>query len=70
MRRVLLVFMTLLFIGIPFSCRETKEEKKTVVIEKEVEEEEKGALERAGEKADEEVNEEIDEAIEDIGDDN
>ncbi len=49
------------------SCRETKE--KTIVIEKEAEEE-KGILERAGEKADNEVNEEIDKKIEEIGDDN
>ena len=49
------------------SCRETKE--KTIVIEKEAEEE-KGILERAGEKADNEVNDEIDKKIEEIGDDN
>ncbi|WP_236262830.1 hypothetical protein [Aggregatimonas sangjinii] len=46
---------------------ESKE--KTVVIEKEVEED-KGTFEKAGEKLDEEANEEIDETIEEIGDDN
>ena len=45
------------------SCRETKE--KTVIIEREAEEQ-KGILERAGEKADKEVNEEIDKTIDNI----
>lgn len=67
MKRILLIFAVLLFVAVPYSCRETEEKK--VIVEEEAEED-KGALERAGEKADEEVNEEIDEAIEDIGDDN
>lgn len=61
------------------SCREEVVEKETVVreveseepdVEVEVEEEDKGILERTGEEIDQEVNNEIDEEIDKIGDDN
>ena len=62
------------------SCRETVREETVVKeaendrdverVEIEVEEEDKGILERTGEKVDQEVNEEINEEIDQIGDDN
>tara|TARA_R110002050_G_scaffold48356_3_gene112579 strand:- start:153308 stop:153514 length:207 start_codon:yes stop_codon:yes gene_type:complete len=63
--RKLFIIVAFVSMAMPtlISCRETKE--KTVIIEKEAEEE-KGVLERAGEKVDKEVNKEIDKTIDNI----
>tara|TARA_R110000868_G_scaffold82956_10_gene234133 strand:- start:27135 stop:27341 length:207 start_codon:yes stop_codon:yes gene_type:complete len=63
--RKLFIIVAFVSMAMPtlISCRETQE--KTVIIEKEAEEE-KGVLERAGEKVDKEVNKEIDKTIDNI----
>lgn len=69
MRKIVLT-ITLLIFGIVFtSCRE--KETKVIIQEKpvEVQQDDKGLLEKVGEEVDKEVNEEIDKTIDKIGND-
>lgn len=54
------------------SCRDKKETKKVIKVEKEKEapEEDEGILERSAKKVDEKINKEVDEEIDKIDDDN